>query len=211
MAFEDWFVAHARVSSKPHRKITLDDKMSFFQQLATLVSSGTPLLQALEICAEQNQSIEAAASAGTGRLRAWRRAVRSMPPRPAYPNVFQHHWVEVIRTGEITGQMSLVLCELNKQIHDSRETRRKVMGALMYPIILVCVAVLSRQRHAVAGRADLRQNVQGHGRGTARHDPVRRRHVRLPRRLRAVHLGGLVVVVVAVEQVCPDRKRAAAG
>ena len=43
MAFEDWFVAHARVSSKPHKAITLDDKMMFFQQLGTLVASGTPL------------------------------------------------------------------------------------------------------------------------------------------------------------------------
>ena len=51
MAFEDKFIARARVSSKPHKKITLDDKMSFFHQLATLVSSGTPLLQALQIAA----------------------------------------------------------------------------------------------------------------------------------------------------------------
>ena len=48
MAFEDWFIAHARVSSKPHKKIKLDDKMTFFQQLSTLVNSGTPLLQAIQ-------------------------------------------------------------------------------------------------------------------------------------------------------------------
>jgi type IV pilus assembly protein PilC len=39
--------------------------------------------------------------------------------------------------------MGTVLLELNKQIRDSRETRRKVMGALMYPIILVNVAVIA--------------------------------------------------------------------
>ena len=37
--------------------------------------------------------------------------------------------------------MSLVLAELNKQIQDARATRRKVTGAMMYPIILICVAV----------------------------------------------------------------------
>ena len=58
-----------------------------------------------------------------------------------YPHVFEHHWIEIIRTGEITGQMGPVLLELNKQIREARETRRKVMGALMYPIILTVVAV----------------------------------------------------------------------
>ena len=56
MAFEDWFIARARVSSKPHKKVTMDDKMTFFQQLSTLISSGTPLLQAINISAEQSQS-----------------------------------------------------------------------------------------------------------------------------------------------------------
>jgi len=37
--------------------------------------------------------------------------------------------------------MGSVLLELNKQIRESRETRRKVMGALMYPFILIVVAI----------------------------------------------------------------------
>jgi type IV pilus assembly protein PilC len=142
MAIEDWFIARARVSSKPHRGVTLDDKMSFFQQLSTLVSSGTPLLQALQISAEQNQSIKL------------RRVLEQIASRVAsgssvyaaasnFGNIFQHHWIEVIRTGEITGQMAMVLIELNKQIAEARETGRKVKGALMYPIILICIAVIA--------------------------------------------------------------------
>lgn len=140
MAIEDYFVAHARVSSKPHKSIGLDDKMAFFKQLSTLVSSGTPLLQALQISAEQNESTKL------------RKILEQIAGRVAsgssvhaaaanYTNVFQHHWIEVIRTGEVTGQMALVLTELNKQIAETRETTRKVRGALMYPIILIFVAV----------------------------------------------------------------------
>ena len=33
--------------------------------------------------------------------------------------------------------MAQVLIELNKQIRESRETKSKVKGALMYPIILI--------------------------------------------------------------------------
>ena len=39
--------------------------------------------------------------------------------------------------------MGMVLLELNKQIRESRETRRKVTGALMYPMILIAVAVIA--------------------------------------------------------------------
>jgi len=140
MAFEDWFIARARVSSKMHRGIIMDDKMTFFHQLSTLISSGTPLLQAVQIGAEQSQSTK------------MRAVLEDIAARVAsgsslhvavgnHPKVFLHHWIEVIRTGEVTGQMSLVLAELNKQIQDARATRRKVTGAMMYPIILICVCI----------------------------------------------------------------------
>jgi hypothetical protein len=128
-----------RVTSKPHRRVTLDDKVAFFRQLSTLVSAGTPLLQAIRIGAEQSQSI---------RLRytleeiAGRVAAGSPfhAAAASHLQVFEPHWIEVIRTGEITGQMSGVLLELNKQIQEARETRRKISGALAYPITLVVVA-----------------------------------------------------------------------
>jgi type IV pilus assembly protein PilC len=140
MAFEDWFIAHARVSSKMHAGIKMDDKMTFFHQLSTLISSGTPLLQAVQIGAEQSQSIK------------MRKVLEDIAARVAsgsslhaaaanYTRIFSHHWIEVIRTGEVTGQMALVLLELNKQIQEARATQRKISGAMTYPIILVCVAV----------------------------------------------------------------------
>ncbi len=140
MAVEDWCLAHARISGKRHKRVALDDKMAFFQQLATLVSSGTPLLEAITISAEQTQSI---------RLRA---ILREIAGRVAaggslhailgdYREIFEDHWIAVIGTGEVSGKMGMVLCELNVQIRESCETRRKIVGSLTYPIILIIVAV----------------------------------------------------------------------
>ena len=61
----------------------------------------------------------------------------------AFPQVFEFQWLEAIRTGEVTGKMAQVLIELNKQIRESRETKRKVKGALMYPMILTLVAIIA--------------------------------------------------------------------
>ena len=56
MGFEDFVLAHAKVSSAVHLKVTIEDKMTFFQQLSTLVCSGTPLHQSLRQAAGQGQS-----------------------------------------------------------------------------------------------------------------------------------------------------------
>jgi hypothetical protein len=130
MAFEDWFIARARVSGKPHTKITLDDKIVFFQQLAALVASGTPLLQVVEIGAEQNQSLKLRHVLGqiASHVASGSSVYGAMA---GHGDVFEHYWIEVIRVGETSGQMSLVLGELNKQICAARQTRRKLMGALV--------------------------------------------------------------------------------
>jgi len=55
--------------------------------------------------------------------------------------VFEDHWIELIGVGEVSGKMSMVLCDLNAQIREANDMRRKVTGALIYPSILLIVAV----------------------------------------------------------------------
>ncbi len=142
MNYEEWCIGHARVASKAHKKIIMDDKMSFFNQLSTLVASGTPLLQALQICAAQSQSLKL------------RTVLEDMASRIAsgsslhaaaaeYPRVFEFAWVEVIRTGELTGKMAHVLKELSRQVQEQRDGQRKIKKAMTYPIILLSVATLA--------------------------------------------------------------------
>ncbi len=140
MAFDEWVVAHARISKKPHRGAKLEDTLCFFHQLATLVNSGTPLLQALKIATAQCESVKLQEILAqiTGKVSS---GSTFYAAASAFPQVFEFQWLEAIRTGEVTGKMAQVLIELNKQIRDSRETKKKVMGALMYPMILIVAAV----------------------------------------------------------------------
>ncbi len=142
MPYEEWVIGHTRVSSKPHKKAKLDDLLAFFQQLATLVSSGTPFLQALKLSSDQTQStklhvildgITAKVASGSSFYAA----------AAEHTDIFEFSWLEVIRTGEVTGKMGQVLLELNKQIRETRETNRKVKAALTYPMILLSVAVIA--------------------------------------------------------------------
>jgi type IV pilus assembly protein PilC len=142
LPFEKWVVSHAKISNKPHRSAKLEDRLAFFHQLSTLVGSGTPLLQALKIATAQCESVKlreilhqivAKVAAGSSFHAA----------AAAFPQFFEFHWIEAIRTGEVTGKMASVLTELSKQIRETRETKRKVKGALMYPVILITVAIIA--------------------------------------------------------------------
>src|SRR5436190_953070 len=101
MPFEDFVIAHARVASKPHRKATIDDVMTFFHQLATLVGAGTPLLQSISIASQQTESLKLrqVLKEISGRIAA---GSSFYAAAAGYPKIFDHSWIEVIRTGEIT-------------------------------------------------------------------------------------------------------------
>ena len=90
----------------------------------------------------------------------------------AFPQIFEFQWIEAIRTGEVTGKMAQVLLELNKQIRDSRDTKCKVKGRHV-PHDPDFGGRDCRDSDALAGRADLCQDVRGHGCQAPRHHPVR--------------------------------------
>ena len=140
MAWEDSMLRRARVSVKRHRGINLDDKMAFFQQLGSLVASGAALLQAIQLAAEQSQSdrLRDVLNEVAGRVAAGCPFYKALS---AHDKVFESHWIAMISTGEASGKMQQVLTDLNKQIRDVQETKRRITGALVYPIILLVVAV----------------------------------------------------------------------
>ena len=141
MPLEEFMLRRARVSSKPHGRVTLDDKMTFFQQLGALSGAGVPMMQALQICAQQTQSnrlglvlhdVAARVAGGTSLTAAL----------ACHRDVFADHWIALVGTGEASGKMAPVLEDLIVQIREAQETKRKISGALTYPIILVVVAVM---------------------------------------------------------------------
>jgi type IV pilus assembly protein PilC len=135
-----WLQRHVRVSSRPHPRITSEDKLRFFQQLTTLFAAGTPLLDALWISVQQSQSLKMKAVITTLAERV--AGGQSLHQAAAdFPKVFDPQWIEVIKVGEASGQLGQVLGSLTGHIVTSRETRGKLISSLIYPCILLSVAV----------------------------------------------------------------------
>src|SRR5829696_1252537 len=58
-----------------------------------------------------------------------------------YPKIFESHWIQVIRTGEISGQIGPLLGRLTQNMKEAREAKGKLVSAMIYPSIIFCVAV----------------------------------------------------------------------
>src|SRR4029434_6587610 len=57
--------------------------------------------------------------------------------------VFSRFYINIVRAGEAGGALGVVLTRLADTMERNKELRESVKSALIYPTILVCVAVLS--------------------------------------------------------------------
>jgi type IV pilus assembly protein PilC len=128
-----------RVSITKHEKILLPDKLAFFRQMNTLFTAGTPLYDALVIASEQTESkglsrVVANIADKVASGESFSAALES------HEEHFKSEWVQLVRSGEISGKLGDVLVRLAAQIDEASQFRSKVISALMYPMIVMCVS-----------------------------------------------------------------------
>ena len=59
----------------------------------------------------------------------------------AHPTVFTPLYVAVVRAGELSGSLPIVLDTLTVYLEKTAQLRRKVIGAITYPLVILVVAV----------------------------------------------------------------------
>ncbi|RMH04943.1 MAG: type II secretion system F family protein [Planctomycetota bacterium] len=128
-----------RIADPVHDKIKLSDKLAFFRQLNTLFRAGTPLYQAVMIAAEQSESkqMRKVIQAIGERIAAGDRLSEALA---AWPEHFKPEWTQLVRSGEVSGQLGEVLMRLAATIDEAAQFRSKIVSALMYPCIVLGVS-----------------------------------------------------------------------
>jgi type IV pilus assembly protein PilC len=116
------------------------DLTLFSRQLATLVTSGVPLVQGLSILEEQFT-----APAFKAVLKAVKTDIESgvsiSDSLRKHPNAFSELYIGMIHAGEVGGILDQVLDRLAAYMEASEALKAKVKGAMTYPIVVGCVAV----------------------------------------------------------------------
>ncbi|MCY2957955.1 MAG: type II secretion system F family protein [Planctomycetota bacterium] len=106
----------------------------FTRQLATMLGAGIPMLEALEILADQAESpgfafcldrVVESIRSGTDLSKALEQ----------HKKVFSHIYVSMVRAGEASGQIDIILTRLAEYLESSAHLRSEIKAAMTYPVI----------------------------------------------------------------------------
>lgn len=117
-----------------------EDLTTFTRQLATLLDAGLPLVRALEVMIRQEKNLrfqyvleQIADQVKSG---------NSFSDGLAqHPKIFDRLFVNMVRAGEAGGVLDVVLGRLAGFMEKALKTKKKVKSAMVYPIVVVGVAV----------------------------------------------------------------------
>jgi type IV pilus assembly protein PilC len=114
---------------------------AFTRQLSTLQDAGLPLLRSLQILESQLkpgqlknvllgvcEEVEGGSSLSEAMSK--------------FPKAFNHLYVKMVNAGEIGGVLDIILQRLAEFMEKSQRLKRKIRGAMVYPIVVVTIAGL---------------------------------------------------------------------
>ncbi|MCL4485029.1 MAG: type II secretion system F family protein [Nitrospirae bacterium] len=133
----------ARVPGTPsgRRRLSGRDLSTFTRQLSILVGAGVPIVEALGAILDQGGETAPARIASQIRDRV--KEGRSLSvAMGSEPGTFSPIYLNMVRAGEESGTLEIMLNRLADLLEKQSNTRRKVMGSLFYPVMLLGVGVL---------------------------------------------------------------------
>jgi len=106
-------------------KPNLGDVSNFTRQLATMINSGLPLTDSLNILQKQTDKEQ------------FREIIGQLAEDIQGGGSFSLAYVNIVRAGESSGTLDTVLLNLADTIEKDREFQSKVKGAFVYPVIIL--------------------------------------------------------------------------
>jgi type IV pilus assembly protein PilC len=123
------------------KKVTPKDIVVFIRQLSTMIDAGLPLIQGLEVLASQQENktfkkilLDTKSDVEGGFTFA--------DALKKHPKQFDRFFCNMIAAGEMGGMLDDVLKRLADYMEKAQRLKRKVKGALTYPIIVLAISAL---------------------------------------------------------------------
>jgi type IV pilus assembly protein PilC len=122
------------------KKIVAKDLAPFTRQLSAMLSSGLPVVQTLDALQEQTQNkVFKTVIAG---VRAQIEGGASFSEALGqYPDIFDELYISMLKAGETGGLLAETTTRIASYLESSARLKRKVKSAMMYPSIVMTVAL----------------------------------------------------------------------
>ncbi|MHC5023837.1 MAG: type II secretion system F family protein [Planctomycetota bacterium] len=113
---------------------------TFTRQLSTLQDAGLPLLRSIQILENQQKPglLKSILSQVSEDIEAGTTLSDAMAK---HPKAFDRLYCKMVNAGEIGGVLDLILQRLANFMEKAERLKRRIIGAMIYPIVVICIAV----------------------------------------------------------------------
>ena len=119
----------------------LNEKISMCRYLGLIINAGISLAEGLDLLAEGSSNKVVRRVLGEV-ANSTRRGTSLYDSFSMYRKFFGEVFLTMIKTGEASGSLAGSFTYLSKQFEQEKELRQKVLGALLYPIIIVSLMLV---------------------------------------------------------------------
>lgn len=124
------------------KKVKRKELMHFSRQLAVFVKAGIPIMEALDVIAEETSDklLKEAILDMNERLQSGDTFASAAA---AHPEAFPSYYLGILGSAELTGTLDVVLEQLADYIERDIDARSKITGALIYPAVVMVMAIVT--------------------------------------------------------------------
>ena len=122
-------------------RVSFTDLVITTRQLATMVSSGLVLSEAIDILEEQqsNKTLKRALEEISQDIKGGLTLAQALGK---YPNIFPRLYVNLVKSGEASGKLDQVLLQMADGLEKDREFQAKIKGAMIYPVVVITMMMV---------------------------------------------------------------------
>jgi len=131
----------ARPAAGGRKRIKRDEVIFFTTQLAVMVDTGVPLDEALDLIAGQIENI-AFAKIIHDICEEVKSGTEFSSALEQHPRIFDSLFVSLMKASEISGTMGQMLQRASEYMEQQRETRKRIKGAMTYPVCMLSFCAL---------------------------------------------------------------------
>jgi type IV pilus assembly protein PilC len=136
------FLGSRKAESASGVKVKQSELIFFTTQLAVMLDSGVVLSDALDAIAEQSTpgAFRMIIGSVAGAVKSGQSFSTALAP---YPKIFNPMFISMVKVSEASGRMVEMLRVLSEYLSFEEETKRRIKGALTYPVIMAIMAIIA--------------------------------------------------------------------
>lgn len=120
-------------------RVKMHDKILFARNLSKMIDAGLPITRSLSIMEKEAggelKTVLLDLSNSISKGKTLNEGMKN------HPKVFSELFVSMVRSGEESGNLSKALQNIALQMEKSYQLTKKIKGALIYPVVIICLMV----------------------------------------------------------------------